>query len=228
MSVLFQELTERSNEAIEFVKGRTNALLKKWTFNLNAAGQQTIDLAGNFIYVVEASEADSTIAIQLSRKDSDIDSFDLVKQMGVIHPFDKIHVSWAAQTGETLTIWIGNLAPEIMSIIDNRSPISDTLNDILEELRGNTTAGNFNTVQVSSGAGGTQIVAANTARKSLTIQNLTGNTGNLYLGFDNTVSATKCIICLAPGQAWSIDDYRGAVQGLQTVNNERATYGEAI
>ncbi len=225
---LFAELQERSNEAIQFTRGKTNALLKTWSFNLNAAGNQTIDLAGNFIYVVEATDDTATIDIQLSRKDADIDSLTVVKQMGFIHPFDKLHISWAAQTGKTLDILIGNLAPELMGIIDNRSPISATLTDILEELQGNTTAGNFNTVQVSSGAGGTEIIAANVNRKSLTISNLLGNTGNLYLGFDNTVSATKCIVCLAPGQAWSIDDYRGAVRGLQTVNNDRATYGEAI
>jgi len=228
MSVLFADLQQRQNEAIEFIKGKTNALMKKWTFNLNAAGSQTIDLAGNFIYVYSSTDETSNIDIQISRKDADIDTFNLVKQLGFIHPFDKLHVSWTAQTGHTLTVIIGNLAPELMGIIDNRSPTSQILSDILEELRGNTTAGNFNTVQISSGAGGTQIVAANTDRKSLVIQNMPAGTGNLYLGFDNTLSATKCFACLQPGASWTIDDYRGAVFGLQTVNLDRAAYGEAV
>lgn len=215
-------------EAIDFFKGKTNALLKTWSFNLNAAGEQTIELAGNFIYVINASDTIANINIQFSRKDSDIDYYNLTQNLGIIHPFDKVHIFWPAQASKTLDIWIGNLAPELLNVIDNRSGVATTglLTNILSQLTGTVAAGNFGTVQVAAAA--TQIIAANANRKSLVIQNLTGNTGNLYLGYTNAVAATVCFVCLAPGQAWVTDDYLGAVWGLQTVALDRATYGEQV
>jgi hypothetical protein len=224
-----QSLIQQLLENIESLKGSTNVLLKKWAFDLNAAGSQTIDIAGNFFYVVEATDGVANIDIQFSRKDADIDKYNVVKGLGFVYPFDKVHISWAAQTSKTLTVLIGNLAPGLLNIIDNRSNIiSDTLlQSILDEITGSVTAGNYGTVQITSAAV-VQIRPALATRKSLVIQNLTGNTGTLYLGFTNAVSATNCFIALAPGQAWTIDDYRGDVYGLQTVNNDRATYGEVI
>jgi hypothetical protein len=48
----------------------------------------------------------------------------------------------------------------------------------------------------------------------------------MYLGFDNTVATNKYFIILNPGQAYAIDDYRGAIFALATVNSEKLSYGE--
>ena len=222
------DLIDRSTQAIEMFRGRSNALLKKYTFNLNAAGSQEINLAGNFIYAILGTDGLANVDVRFSRNDTDVDPYNLVQGLGITHPFDKLYITWTAQTNKTLAIWVGNLAPELLGVIDNRSNITSDilLTAILTQLTGTVTAGNFATVQVAAAA--TLIIAANANRKSLIIQNLLGNTGNLYLGFTNTVSATVCFVCLAPGQAWTTDDYQGAVYGLQTVANDRATYGEAV
>lgn len=224
-----QNLINRATKSMELFKGKSNALLKKWEIPLTAAGEQTVNIQGNFVYGIEGTDGIANVNVQFSRKESDIDQHNIVKALGYIHPFDKLHFSWAAQAGKSITLLIGNLAPELLGIIDNRSNVAtDTiLTSILAELQGNVTAGNFGTVQVSNAAA-TQIRPALASRKSLIIQNLPGNTGNLYLGFANTVSTTVCFVCLTPGQAWTCDDYRGAIFGLQTVLNDRATYGEAI
>ncbi len=223
-----QDLLNRAIQSVEFFKGKTNALLKKWTIPLTVAGEQTVDLEGNFIYGIEATDGVANVNVQFSRKESDIDQHNIVKALGYIHPFDKLHFSWDAQAGKTITLLIGNLAPELLNIIDNRSTIVTTtlLTEILAQLSGTVAAGNYGTVQVAAAA--TQIRPALATRKSLIIQNLLGNTGNLYLGYDNAVTATNCFICLAPGQAWATDDYLGAVFGLQTVALDRATFGEQI
>ena len=224
-----QNLLDRTTKSMEFFKGKTNALLKKWVIPLTVAGEQTVNIQGNFIYGIEASDSVANVNVQFSRKESDIDQHNIVKALGYIHPFDKLHFSWDAQAGKTITLLIGNLAPELLGIIDNRSNVAtDTiLTNILLQLQGNVAPGNFGTVQVSNAAA-TQIRPALAARKSIIIQNLLGNTGNLYLGFANTVSTTVCFVCLAPGQAWTADDYCGDIYGLQTVLNDRATYGEVI
>jgi hypothetical protein len=229
MDNFLQDLLRRAIDAAEFFKGKTNALLKKWVIPLTVAGEQTVEMEGNFIYGIEATDSLANVNVQFSRRESDIDQHNVVKALGYVHPFDKLHFSWAAQPGKTITLLIGNLAPELLSIIDNRSNIASDalLTAILAELTGSVAAGNFGTVQVSNAAA-TQIRPALATRKSIVIQNLSGNTGNLYLGFANTVAATVCFICLTPGQAWTCDDYCGAVWGLQTVLNDRATYGEAI
>ena len=224
------DLIDRSTQAIDFFKGRSNALLKKYVIDLNAAGGKEINLAGNFIYAIDGTDSIANVDVRFSRNDADVDAYNLVKSLGVTHPFDKLYLSWSAQASKTLTLWIGNLAPDLLSVIDNRSNVASDvlLTAILAQLTGTVTAGNFGTVQVLAAAGGIIIRPALATRKSLIIQNLPGNTGNLYLGYADTVSATTCFVCLAPGQSWSCDDYLGDVYGIQTVNLDRATYGEAI
>lgn len=147
-----QGLLDRTTQSTEFFKGKTNALLKKWVIPLTVAGEQTVNIQGNFLYGIEASDSGANVNAQFSRKESDIDQHNIVKALGYIHPFDKLHFSWAAQAGKTITLLIGNLAPELLGVIDNRSNVAtDTiLTNILAELRGNITAGNFGTVQVST------------------------------------------------------------------------------
>ncbi len=221
-----KELINRATHSIEFTKGRTNVLLKRWTFNLNAAGRQTIYLAGNFIYGLEATDGVATVDVQFSRRDADQDLHPVVQGLGYVHPFDILHISWDAQTDKTLTIIIANLAPELFSIVDNRSAIvtGTLLTAIRDELRGDLVAENFGMVVV--GAGATLIIAANANRKSCFIQHSPTGVGVIYLGFDNTVTNIIHFIELAPGNWWSIDDYRGDVYAIRSAAPTDAQYNE--
>ncbi len=67
-----------------------------------------------------------------------------------------------------------------------------------------------------------QIFTAATA-KAVILYADSANTDNICIGFDNTTTATKKIFCLAPGQIYVFESYRGdiwaiAQSGTQTIS----------
>lgn len=124
--------------------------------------------------------------------------------------------------GSTATLKIAFSAGKID---DRRLTLSGTtFSDILAELRGETAPQGFGLVSVGTTV--TKVVASNTDRKSVLIQNPPTNTGLMYIGYDNTVLATKYVAVISPGQIFSCDDYRGDLWALGTVASEKVSYGE--
>jgi len=224
----FQDLLQRSTDAIDAFKGKTQTLLKKWSFDLNAAGSQTINISGNFIYVVDATDGIATIGVQFSRLDSDIDSFTLSKGLGIIHPFDKLYVSWSAQTSKTLTIWIGNLAPELLNVIDNRSAVAlDTLlTNIRDDQR--ATTGTAVAEQTINTTPEVNILAANTARVSFSVQAKDTNTHVVYVLYSTGVLSTKYKYILFPGAVLVDNKYRGAVYAIASAAGQLVGVQEEV
>lgn len=110
-------------------------------------------------------------------------------------------------------------------IFDSRLTLSGSvLDNILDEMRGATTAQGYGLVTV--GTATTQVVASNTSRKSALIQNLPTNTGLMYIGFDNTLTTSNYVAVLSPGQIYSVDDYLGDLYCLGSVAAEKVSYGE--
>jgi len=221
-------LLAKATAEVEFTKGRSNALLKKWKFVLTTPGEQTINLQGNFIYGVDSTAPGTLVSVQFSRKDSGVDYFDIVKGLGYLHPFDKLHVSWTAQAGETLTLLIGNLAPGLIGILDNRSQVSLTggLNNILAELQGETAPQGYAVVDMD--AQPHVIVGVNASRKSVILTADPLNTVRVYLGYDSDVTTNKWFTFLDAGDSYIIDDYRGLIYGYPTsiTAGNRIGYGE--
>jgi len=221
-----KQLVDRAVHSVEFTKGRTNVLIKRWPFNLNAAGRQTVDIAGNFVYGLEGTDVIATVSVQFSRRDSDQDLHPITQGLGYIHPFDKLHFSWDAQPDKTLTVIIGNLAPELFAIVDNRSAAAQAalLQEIIDELRGDLAPENMAAVPVNAAA--TQIVAANANRRSVIVGHRHDGVGFIYVGFTNAVTANIHIIRLAPDECYSTDDYRGAIWAIRSGAATNAIYGE--
>ena len=222
-----KELVDRAVHSVEFTKGRTNVLLKRWPLNLNAAGAQTVSIAGNFVYGIQGTDGLANVNVQFSRRDSDQDLHPVVQGLGYVHPFDKLHFSWAAQEDKTLTVLIANLAPELFAIVDNRSAIvtETLLTAIQDELRGDITGEGFGRVAVAAAAG--IVVAQNANRKSLFIQHERGGVGFIYLGLDNTTAAANHFISLAPAEWWAVDDLRAAIWAIRSGAATNLAYLEA-
>lgn len=221
----FRGIVQRQDGAVEFCKANTNTILQKVTLTLTLAGEYTYNLSGNYVYAIEATDGEAEVSLQFSRKDSLSNSFPITKGLGYQHPFDKIHFSWSAQTGKTITILVASFAPEIFGVIDNRSQndILTTLENIEEQLTGTNNA-DFDVVAVLATA--TLIVPANADRKSVIVSHRGDGVGLIYLGFDNTVTALKHFIQLAPGESWSIDDYTGDVYAIRSAGATNAIWGE--
>ena len=69
-------------------------------------------------------------------------------------------------------------------------------------------------VAVNAAAG--LVVAAYVNRKSFFCQHNKAGVGIVYIGYDNTVAANLHVIALAPGEWFSIDDYRGEIWAIRS------------
>ena len=71
------------------------------------------------------------------------------------------------------------------------------------------------------------VMAARAARKGCSLQALSTNAGNIFIGFDNTVTLGGApgiwVWELQPGQAVTIDDYRGPLYAISIVNQVLGT-----
>jgi len=168
------KLLRKEAENVAFFKGARQALIKKFTIDLTNAGTKELNLSGNFIYAQASSSASANCDIQFSRRDDDFEKYNFIEGFGLKHPFDKIYVSWSAQDGETITLWVGEVYPELFDIIDNRAITKLTqVYDSIYNLRQN--------VRSLNGDTGTQILkSAYGTTTSETIHTVTAGK-NFYL-----------------------------------------------
>ncbi len=105
------------------------------------------------------------------------------------------------------------------------SPTIIALDEILAELRGVATAGTDDT-EKTIGVAASAVLAVNSTRKAFNVQAKSDNTGIIYLGFTNAVTATKWFAELQAGQSCMLDDYRGPVFAIATVADQKLGWGE--
>lgn len=192
------------------------------------AVDQEYNLSGNFFYVKESPDQDMYVEVKING--SNVKAIPWTKQTGFVHPFNRLYITTpAGQTG-TMTILIASEAPELFDVIDNRSAISVATQGILDELRGDVTPESWGTEKdvdtAATTPARTEILAANADRKGCMVQAKSTNAGIVYIGFDATVATTKWVAELQAGQAFSIDDYRGPLWAVASVDNQLAGWGE--
>jgi hypothetical protein len=117
------------------------------------------------------------------------------------------------------------MAPELFTVVDNRSAISLTMSDVLAQLQGDILPENWDTEE-TVGTAAVSILAANANRKGCNVQAKSTNTGIIYVGFANTVTTSKWVAELQPGMAFSIDDYRGDIYAIATAAGQLVGWGE--
>lgn len=103
------------------------------------------------------------------------------------------------------------------TVRDNRLTLSGSVfNDILLELQAGTAAATYSEDTIGTSA--VQIFAADADRKAATVWAKDSNAGKIYLGSDNTVTASKWFAELLPGRSVSIpgNEYRGPIYGIAT------------
>jgi len=182
------------------------------------------NLAGNFFYVKDAPNQNSHIAVKLNT--SSRAAITWVKQTGFRHPFNRLYITTPAGQAGTMQILIAAESPEIYAIIDNRSAISEGMENVLTELRGDVTPENWGTEKTVGDAAAVEILAANANRKACIIQAKSTNTGIIYIGFDNSVTTTKWVAELQASQAFTVDDYRGPLFARADAASQLVGWGE--
>lgn len=187
------------------------------------ADDKEYNLTGNFFYIKEAPDSDVYVNVKVNSSDQPPVSW--TKQTGFRHPFDRLYITTPAGQAGTMKILIAAEAPELYAVIDNRSAISEATDKILAESRGDTTPENWGD-EITVGLAAVEILAANADRKSCIIQAKSTNTGIVYIGYDDTVLATKWIAELGPGGPFTADDYRGTLFAIADTAAQLVGYGE--
>ncbi len=182
-----------------------------------------LNLAGNYFYILNAPNQTSHIDVKTNATNQPAISW--VKQTGFLQPFTKLYITTPAGQAGTMTVLIACMAPELFTIIDNRSAISESMNDVLAELQGDITPENWGT-EITVGIAAVSVISANADRKACIIQNKSTNSGIVYVGFDNTVTSSKWIAELQPGMAFPLDDYRGDLYAIATAAGQLVGWGE--
>ena len=211
---LFKDLS--FDETIEYLRKSSIGTPKRINIDLSVAHtDQELGVAGNFIYIIDATTFENN-SIEIKLNEQREPNFTYYKMMGILSPYEKFYYSNAAQVGGWITIMYGTLAPTFLNIIDNRSPGYDLLvaiqNVLDEQLRGDTVPDNWNRYAVTNAGGGVEIWPVNATRRELIINADPTNTDIIYVGFDNTVAATKAICALAAGQSFGLEAYRGIIR----------------
>ena len=219
----FERLIDTFSKKINYVRRASMGVPKMFTINLALPIiDQPYHISGNIYYVWSSPNAEDYIDIKVNK--SSEPALRCVRQTGLITPFDKLLITTpAGQTGNMVILY-GTEAPELLSIIDNRSVTAIGLADMLAELRGDITPENWN--QATIGVAQSEVLAANADRKSFSIQAKSTNTGIVYVGFDATVTAAKWWAELQAGQSCDGDDYRGPLHAIATAADQLIGYAE--
>jgi len=210
----FERLVDTFSKKINYVRRASMGVPKTFVINLAVPlTDQRYDISGNLYYVWSSVNEGDYVDIKVNK--SSEPALRCYRQTGLITPFDKLLITTpAGQTGDMLILY-GTEAPELLSIIDNRSAAG-----LLAELQGDLLPENFIGITITAAPGATLIMAARAARKGGIITALSTNTGSVFLGFDMTVTVGGApgiwFAELQPGQSWPIDDYRGPVYGIAT------------
>jgi hypothetical protein len=222
------ELNNFNRAAVEYLRGVTSGLLTPFVIPLDTANEAyPISLMGNFIYIGEATDANSFVNIQFNKRNDSEAKIKLVKSLGFIHPFEKVFLSWTAQPGKSVTVLVGQFGKQMMDIIDNRSAVDQlaVLEQIRDELKG-TGAQNWG-IEAVGNLVAVEILAANPNRKSALIAAHPLNTGIVALGWDDTVdAASKYFYLLEAGDSYAVDDCPDSVFAIANAAGQVVSFSE--
>jgi len=185
-----------------------------------AKPDREFNIAGNFFYIKDAPGPTEYIEVKVNSSGTPAVSWS--KQTGFIQPFNRLYITTPAGQAGTMKILIASEAPTLFNILDHRSAISEAIQDVVDELRGSVTPENWGESTV--GVAQSQLLAANADRKACSICSDINNTGDIYLGFDNTVTTAaggaNWFHVLVPGGSWPVDDYRGPIHAIATAADQ--------
>jgi hypothetical protein len=188
-----------------------------------AVADKEYSIAGNSFYIFDAPDQTSYIQVKINR--TDMPALDLVKQTGFRAPFTKLYITTPAGQAGSMKIVIAAEDPPLFEIIDNRSAISLSMDNILAELRGDITPENSDT-EKTVGLTAVSVLAANANRKGAIVQAKDSNLGIIYIGFANTTTSALWVVQLQAGMSWPIDDYRGPIFAISDTAGQLLGWGE--
>ncbi|GAH62861.1 unnamed protein product, partial [marine sediment metagenome] len=180
----FDKILGTFSKKIDYVRRASMGVPKTFVINLAVPlTDQRYDISGNIYYIWSSPKATDYVDIKVNKTSEP--ALRCVRQTGLITPFDKLLITTPPGQAGEMVILYGTEAPELLTLIDNRSATLADTAAILNELQGDVLPENWN--EATIGVAQAQVLAANADRKSFTIQAESTNTGIVYIGFDATV-----------------------------------------
>ncbi len=209
---------------IEEISRRDAGMIKQINIDLSIViTDQPYHLAGNMFYLFDMP---SGTYVDIKVNETKEAAIRYVEQTGLKSPFDTLYITTPAGQIGTAVLLYGTESPQLVELIDNRAAMSGDIEAIRDELRGDTTPENWDTEKTVGNAAAVSMIAANADRRACSIQSKDSNTGLIYVGFDNTVTTSKWVWQLLPGQAVSVDDYRGDLYARSNTAAQLVGWGE--
>lgn len=175
---------------------------KKLTLNLALAfTDREFNIGGTIIGIWDSPNAADTIQVRFNEVSAD--QIPMKRQKVIVTPFDKIYITVPAGLAGNMDILYGSGTISYFRMYPN----ADAMAQVVAELQGDLVAEGYGTAVIGMVAA--VVYAANANRKGFDLQAGLGNAGNVYIGFDNTVTAANAVASLVAGQSYSRNDYRG-------------------
>lgn len=185
-----------------------------------ATNEKQFSMAGNYFGIYDATDVNTKIKVRFNR--SNDTQVEIGMGQSFIRPIKRFFLSWDAQSGETITLLVAALAPDLFAYLDQRSNIlqAQYLSDILDQLKGDTGGTDGADVSVSTHV---KVITGADTTHAICLYADPGNTAGIAIGFTESVSATNKILILQPGETFMIDDFIGniyaeAVSGTQKLS----------
>ena len=177
------------------------------------------DIGGTTIGIWDSPNAGDTILIKFN--DQSADPIPMRRQKVLTTPFDKVFITVPAGLAGNMEILYGSGTIQFFRMYPSDA---DAMAQLVAELRGDLVAENYSTAVIGMVAA--VVLAANANRKGFDLQAGLGNAGNIYIGFDGTVTAANCTAALVAGQSYSRNDYRGDLYAIASAAGQLLNNGE--
>lgn len=143
-------------------------------------------------------------------------------------PFNKVFITVPAGGTGNMDLLYGHGGMDLFrifpSIPEPFTSMETILGDMRTELQGDVLPEGYGIDAV--GVAAVEIVPANVDRVGCDIQARWDNAGIVYVGFDNTVGPANYMACLAAGEGYTWDDYRGPVWAEASIAAQEVGWGE--
>lgn len=180
------------------------------------------DIAGNYIACFNSTDVNTNVDIEFNRINSGAINF--TQGLKFRRPFNRIFITSSAQAGKTIQLLISSFNP-LFELQDDRSNnlTASYLAEIQEQLQGGTTLTNAADATVTTSSG--SVLASNTDRHALMLFADLANTAVIYVG-NSSVSATRKMVALNPGDSLLLDDYTGQLYAVSASGSQKLSVAE--
>lgn len=200
--------------------GKDAIYFQPYSFEVAAGGVEFLEAYGRYLTLLANDQTD-----KIKIKVGNMMIGELPKGTSIeLPPGDSFHrIAFINDYGSDMAIEVAVSMGKIH--FNELAQIDTLLTAIRNELQGGTLMADWNRLSLVATTA-TQVLAANTSRKSFIVQSRSSNVEEIFLGTDNTLSGTKGFAALTPGQVLGCDDYRGAVWAYSNGAGQQLYYGE--